>query len=130
MHTLIHDKPGTDRSPPFILIASIIHADSFAETYAFRKGCADWMPWHEILPFNRGVFPYPCQKRNMKPTDEEISKFQRIYFEEFGESINRDEAYEKLLRLINVLRVILLPDLPNKNDEDQSAAFDRKSEKC
>lgn len=43
----------------------------------------------------------------MKPSDGIIEKFQKIYFEEFGEEISKEEAYEKFLRLVNLLRVIL-----------------------
>ena len=45
----------------------------------------------------------------MKPSNETIEKFQNIYFEEFKEEISREEAYEKFLRLVNLLRVILRP---------------------
>lgn len=57
----------------------------------------------------------------MKPTDELIEKFQRAYFEEFGEKISKEEAYEKFLRLVNFLRVTLKPsskfDQRVKNDK-------------
>lgn len=36
-----------------------------------------------------------------------LDEFKRIYFEEFGEQISSKEAYDKFLRLINLLRVIL-----------------------
>lgn len=36
-----------------------------------------------------------------------LDEFRRIYFEEFGEQITSKEAYDKFLRLINLLRVIL-----------------------
>lgn len=48
----------------------------------------------------------------MKPSNELIKKFQRVYFEEFGEEISGKEAYEKFLRLVNLLRVILRPTSP------------------
>jgi hypothetical protein len=40
----------------------------------------------------------------MKPGKETIKSFQEIYFEEFGEQISADVAYEKFLRLVNFLR--------------------------
>ncbi len=43
----------------------------------------------------------------MKPSNEIIEQFQRVYFEEFGEKITKEEAYEKFLRVVNFLRVIL-----------------------
>ncbi len=58
----------------------------------------------------------------MKPSDEVIEKFQRIYFEEFGEDISGKEAYEKFLRLINFLRVLLRP---SSNKLDQNPKSDK-----
>ncbi len=43
----------------------------------------------------------------MKPTDETIEKFQKIYFEEFGKEISKEEAHENFLSLVNVLEIIL-----------------------
>lgn len=48
----------------------------------------------------------------MKPSNEIIEKFQKIYFEEFGEEISKDMAYEKFLRLVNFLRVVFRPESP------------------
>lgn len=45
----------------------------------------------------------------MKPSDELIEKFRQTYIREFGEVITRQQAYEKFLRLANLLRVILRP---------------------
>ena len=53
----------------------------------------------------------------MKPDDETIENFRKVYFEEFGDEISRDEAHEKFLRLVNFVRVILRPGLPRKPDE-------------
>jgi hypothetical protein len=47
----------------------------------------------------------------MKPSDETIEQFRKAYFEEFQEEISKEEAYAKLLRLTNFLRVILKPKL-------------------
>ena len=58
------------------------------------------------------IFPlilFPEKWKDMKPSDETIEKFQRLYFEEFKEQISKEEAYEKFLRLANLLRVILHP---------------------
>jgi hypothetical protein len=52
----------------------------------------------------------------MKPSNEIIEKFQRIYHEEFGEEVSREKAYEKFLRLVNLLRVIL--GLPTQKNQD------------
>lgn len=55
----------------------------------------------------------------MKPDDEIIEKFRAIYFEEFKEDLSKDEAYEKFLRLVNFLRVILKSD-----PQDEEKGFD------
>lgn len=53
----------------------------------------------------------------MKPSNEIIEKFQRIFFEEFGEEISTEEAYKKFLRLVNLLRVILRPSGIEKEED-------------
>ena len=65
----------------------------------------------------------------MKIPDEYIEEFQRIYLEEFGEQITRKEAYDKFLRLVNFMRVILYP-IPEKEEEKcprSSSQFDEQS---
>jgi hypothetical protein len=65
----------------------------------------------------------------MKIPDEYIEEFQKIYLKEFGEKITRKEAYDKFLRLVNFMRVILYP-IPDKEDEKypDSSSFDEQSE--
>lgn len=55
----------------------------------------------------------------MKPSDETIEKFKQVYFEEFKENLSKDEAYEKFLRLVNFLRVIL-----KSGPQDERNGFD------
>ncbi|WAC07990.1 MAG: hypothetical protein OS130_01965 [Thermodesulfobacteriota bacterium] len=55
----------------------------------------------------------------MKLNNETIEKFQRIYFEEFGERISKEQAQEKFLRLANFLRVII--QFPAKKLEPKSS---------
>jgi len=43
----------------------------------------------------------------MKPRKILVDEFKQRYFQEFGEEISDQEAYEKFLRLVNLLRVIL-----------------------
>jgi len=43
----------------------------------------------------------------MKPSNEIIEKFQKIYFEEFGEEISKKEAYDHFISPVDLLRVIL-----------------------
>jgi hypothetical protein len=68
----------------------------------------------------------------MKPSDELLTKFHKIYFEEFGEEITRQQAYEKFLRLTNLVRVILLPPKANSPSTTPPAfsvpGFDQDSE--
>ncbi len=59
----------------------------------------------------------------MKPSDELIEKFRQIYFEEFREEITRQQAYDKFLRLANLLRVILRPRLARKSRDDTLGFF-------
>jgi hypothetical protein len=54
----------------------------------------------------------------MKPDYSTIEKFREIYLDEFGEEITQKEAYERFLRLVNVLRVIF----------DMTYAIDEESE--
>ena len=63
----------------------------------------------------------------MKPSKEVIKNFQRIYFEEFGEEISADIAYEKFLRLVNFLRAFLNLSSPNscQNEIDQNWESDK-----
>jgi hypothetical protein len=56
----------------------------------------------------------------MKPSDETIEKFQKIYFEEFGEKISKEEAYGKFLRLVNFVRVTTRKSA-NKITADESS---------
>ena len=45
----------------------------------------------------------------MKRGDEFVEQFRRVYLEEFGEEISREEAYDNFFSLVNVLRIILRP---------------------
>ncbi len=56
----------------------------------------------------------------MKPSNEIIEKFQKIYLEEFGEEISWETAYDKFLKLVNLLRtVIKTGDDPSGFDQDR-----------
>lgn len=43
----------------------------------------------------------------MKPSQETLDTFKKIYREEFGQELDNKVAFEKFLRLVNVLRVIV-----------------------
>lgn len=62
----------------------------------------------------------------MQPSDELIEKFRQTYIQEFGEEITHQQAYEKFLRLSNLLRVILRPR-PKKREELLSHEVDFKN---
>ena len=51
----------------------------------------------------------------MRLSKEAIEEFKEIYQREFGEKITNSEAYEKFLRLVNLLRAIL--KIPIKKDQ-------------
>ena len=45
----------------------------------------------------------------MKTDAEFIERFRRVYLEEFGEEISREEAYDNFFCLPDVLRIIRQP---------------------
>jgi hypothetical protein len=57
---------------------------------------------------------------NMGLSKEEIQEFKEAYFKEFGERISDNEACEKFLRLINLLRAILKQPPTNGERADSS----------
>ncbi len=48
----------------------------------------------------------------MQIGDKELEGYMKIYEEEFGEKIDRKEAYSQFLRLVNVLRIVYYSDDP------------------
>jgi len=42
-------------------------------------------------------------------SDQSLSTFQRLYFDEYGENIPVDEARELAERLVNLYRAVYLP---------------------
>jgi hypothetical protein len=55
----------------------------------------------------------------MEQVDEFIEKFQKIYFEEFGEELSREEAYDNFLSLVDLLGIILRP-IPKQSQSYES----------
>ncbi len=55
----------------------------------------------------------------MKPSDEIIEKFQRIYFEEYGEQLSKEEAYDNFMSLADLLRVFLRPVKKQSQDSEK-----------
>ncbi len=47
-------------------------------------------------------------------SDEHLDEFRRLYFEEFGEEISREEASVRAMQLIDLYR--LLMDLEKRGD--------------
>jgi len=61
----------------------------------------------------------------MKPSEKTIEEFKKIYRAEFGETISDSQAYEKFLRLVNLLRVVLKEPSPNaRNNISVARLFD------
>jgi hypothetical protein len=54
----------------------------------------------------------------MKPSKETIENFKKIYQDEFGQTISDSQAYEKFLRLVNLLKVVLKEPSPNGRKSD------------
>jgi len=48
-------------------------------------------------------------------TDKEITEYQRLFKAEFGIELTKDQALEKGLRLVRLLRVVLKGDEKNIN---------------
>lgn len=42
-------------------------------------------------------------------TDKQITQFQQIYRKRFGKEISREEAQEKGIKLVNLMRVVYSP---------------------
>jgi len=46
----------------------------------------------------------------MEISQEELQSFKRMYKEEFGKELSDQEAYEKALKLITLIKAVYLPD--------------------
>jgi len=42
-------------------------------------------------------------------SDKQITEFQTLYKNRFGKKISREEAYEKGIKLINLIRILYYP---------------------
>jgi len=52
----------------------------------------------------------------MKMDDRDLEKYIELYEKEFGERLNKEEAYKSFTRVLNFVRVILYPE-SIKNDQ-------------
>ena len=60
----------------------------------------------------------------MKSLDEFIEKFQKIYFEEYGEKLTREEACDNFLSLVDILKIISRPILKqSRGSENPGSAL-------
>ncbi len=65
-------------------------------------------------------------------TDEEIIKFQNLYKESFGKEIGREEAYEKGIKLLNLMSAVYRPmsekeyQLINKHRQDTFPSLQKR----
>jgi hypothetical protein len=46
-------------------------------------------------------------RRNMKPDQDTICKFKKIYKDEFGEELTDEDAFERFSRLVNAVRIVV-----------------------
>ncbi len=46
------------------------------------------------------------EERKVRVSEKAVKKFQQIYFDKFGESINEDQALEKAIKLVSLINVI------------------------
>ena len=58
----------------------------------------------------------------MKPDDEILAQFKRLYKEEFGEELSDKEALERFSRLANFLRILYFPAA--RRPLDKPAGYD------
>ena len=76
---------------------------------------AEWRHEHEFGSYRCGhinpsyVLYQFLYHGNMETIDEFIENFRRAYFEEFGEEITREEAYDSFFSLVDVLKKVLKP---------------------
>ena len=52
--------------------------------------------------------------------DREITKFQRLYKNRFGEEISRKEAFKKGINLINLMRIVYCPMTKEKSRQTEA----------
>lgn len=53
----------------------------------------------------------------MKPDEQTLKQFKILYKKEFGEELSNEEALERFLRLINVVRIVYFPELSSPLDK-------------
>lgn len=56
---------------------------------------------------NEAGEPTQQENSNASLTDKEIAEYQRLFKDEFGIELTKDQALEKGLRLVRLLRVVL-----------------------
>lgn len=67
---------------------------------------------------------------SMKANSDILARFQRLYFEEFGEQLSESDALDRLTRLTNVLRVLASGPFSGfpRGAESSQAPFDGRRE--
>lgn len=55
----------------------------------------------------------------MQLTDQDITKFQALYQSEFSMEISREEAYEKGIKLIRLVKLIYKPMTKEEHEQIQ-----------
>lgn len=64
----------------------------------------------------------------MKITDEKIEEFRKIYKEEYGEEISREEAYERAVKLLQLMKIAYRP-FRNKEEYEEFLVWKRNRDK-
>lgn len=52
----------------------------------------------------------------MSIQEQQITEFQKLYKEEYGEDISKEEAYDKGLRLVQLIQAVYKPANATKNE--------------
>ena len=63
------------------------------------------------------------------PPDPVLTRFQELYFKEFGDSIDEREALERLTRLTNVLRILFKEETAYFRSPDASLDDSQESDR-
>ncbi len=59
----------------------------------------------------------------MQLSDENISKFQMLHKKHFGDEIGKDVAYEKGIRLVRLMEIVLKSDIKKRSAYDTLATI-------
>lgn len=49
-------------------------------------------------------------------SDKQVTKFQMLYLKHFNKKISREEAYDKAIKLVNLMKIICSSNNRNENN--------------